>query len=445
MPPVPAAPHELAATATTASSIQSELLPLRIDAAILLDRTLRLKGLLAAQRRSIGSRIFGPIEKLAHALRGRLRGGPAGRHEHDFDLGRYAAVLLKSGLFDPDYYLRRNADVAAAGADPVVHYLQWGAAELRDPSPYFSTRWYLRRYPDVVESGVNPLYHFIRFGYAEGRLALPNKPSALYATDPGSEIKIEWPALGAAARRAPAASTAPSRGRLVVYTSLFGSYDHLFVPSPEQARGCDFVVFTDQPNIPPPWRRGLIIYTSPSRTRQSRFYKLLPHRLFPQHEWSLYLDANIDIRLDPVELLERYRDLGADFLLFRHPTRTSILEELGACIGQRKDDAELMIRQVAQYLESGFKQAFPLTENNVLLRRHNDPELAALGEDWWTELKAKSRRDQLSLSYIIERKNYRRIALFEDGRVSARNFPGLRMRPHIHQLQARDLLEDALQ
>lgn len=449
-----AAPHGLVRTQTADSGIQSDLLPLRIDAAILLDRALRLKSLLSAQRRSIGSRVLRPVEKLANALRGKMRRGSAGMSEADVDLGRYAAVLLKSGLFDPDYYLRRNADVAAAGADPVVHYLQCGATELRNPSPYFSTRWYLRRYPDVADSGVNPLYHFIRFGYAEGRLALPNKPSALSATDPGSELNIAWPAFGAVAvpvltgtgeTHAPAVSTAPPPGRLVVYTSLFGSYDDLFVPSPEQARSCDFVVFTDQPNVPPPWRRGPVSYTSPSHTRQSRFYKLLPHRLFPQHEWSLYLDANIDVRMNPVEFFERYHDLGADFLLFRHPTRTNILEELGACIGQRKDDAELMVRQVAQYLQSGFKQAFPLTENNVLLRRHNDPELAALSEAWWGELKAKSRRDQLSLSYVVERKDYRRVAFFEEGRLSARSYPGLRMRPHIHQLQARDLLDDALQ
>ena len=444
-----AAPHGLARTETAASGTQSELLALRIDAAILLDQALRLKGQLSAQRRSMGSRILRPVEKLTDALRGMARRGSSGARGQDADLGRYAAVLLKSGLFDPDYYLRRNADVAAAGADAVVHYLQCGAAELRNPSPYFSTRWYLRRYPDVAESGVNPLYHFIRFGYSEGRLPLPNKPSALSATDPGSELNVERPVFGAVTAAADSVATAGSterpNNRLVVYTSLFGSYDDLFVPAPEQASICDFVVFTDQPNIPPPWRRGPLSYTSPNYTRQSRFYKLLPHRLFPQHEWSLYLDANIDFRMKPVEFFERYRDLGADFFLFRHPTRANILEELGACIGQRKDDAELMVRQVAQYLQSGFKQTFPLSENNVLLRRHNDPDLADLSEAWWSELKAKSRRDQLSLSYVVERKDYRRMAFFEEGRVSARNYPGIRMRPHIHQLQARDLLEDALQ
>lgn len=426
---------------------------------MLLDRALRLKSLLAAERKSAGSRILRRIEHFTYALRSAMRAAPAKPRKQDQHIERYAAVLLKSGLFDPEYYLRHNPDVAAAGVDPVLHYLQCGASELRNPSPYFSTRWYLRRYPDVAASGKNPLYHFIVSGFAEGRLPLPRNPAALSATDPGSELAVERPVFGPVIARGPsaaaaaqdraehdatAASAVPSDGRLVVYTSLFGTYDDLFLPSAAQTQGCDFVVFTDQPNIPPPWRRGPISYVAPCQTRQSRFYKLLPHRLFPQYEWSLYVDANIDIRVNPIEFFERYCALDSDFFVFRHPSRVSILEELGACIGLRKDDAELMVRQVAQYLQSGFRQAFQLTENNVLLRRHNDPDLAELSESWWEEVRSKSRRDQLSFSYVVERKDYRRIALFEEGRLTARNCPGFRVRPHRHQFRARDLIDDTL-
>jgi hypothetical protein len=234
----------------------------------------------------------------------------------------------------------------------------------------------------------------------------------------------------------------PSNGRLVVYSALFGNYDDLFLPSRELAQGCDFVMFTDQPNIPPPWRRGHVAYAGPSNARQNRFYKLMPHRLFPQYEWSLYLDANVDIHVNPIEFLERYCQLGPDFFLFRHPMRASIVEELGACIASARDNPELMVRQVAHYLESGFRPNFPLTENNVLLRRHNDPDLAELSETWWEEVRSRSGRDQLSLSYVIEKKNYRGIALFEDGRTSARDCPDFRVRPHRQPFCPRDQLDD---
>lgn len=40
-----------------------------------------------------------------------------------------------SDIFDAAFYLSRNPDVAAAGADPLHHYLKYGAAEGRKPNP----------------------------------------------------------------------------------------------------------------------------------------------------------------------------------------------------------------------------------------------------------------------------------------------------------------------
>src|SRR5436309_2110301 len=55
-----------------------------------------------------------------------------------------AELVERSGVLDRDWYLKNHPDVAAAGADPVVHFLSHGAAEGRDPNPLFDTRWYLR-------------------------------------------------------------------------------------------------------------------------------------------------------------------------------------------------------------------------------------------------------------------------------------------------------------
>ncbi len=93
---------------------------------------------------------------------------------------RKNAELLKaaSGLFDRDWYLEQNPDVAASGVDPFVHYLRRGASEGRDPNPYFDTDWYLAEYPEVSAAGVNPLAHYYHWGASEGR-----DPSRLFDTD----------------------------------------------------------------------------------------------------------------------------------------------------------------------------------------------------------------------------------------------------------------------
>jgi len=76
-------------------------------------------------------------------------------------------------LFDPAFYLRRYPDVAAAGVNPLVHYLKRGRAELRLPNPVFDPVFYLARNADVREAGIDPLLHYISHGAAEDRKPHP--------------------------------------------------------------------------------------------------------------------------------------------------------------------------------------------------------------------------------------------------------------------------------
>jgi glycosyltransferase involved in cell wall biosynthesis len=77
-------------------------------------------------------------------------------------------------LFDSAYYLQKNPEAAAAGINPLIHYLTRGAFEGRDPSPAFSSRFYLEAYPDVATSGINPLVHYVQYGIQEGRKPHPD-------------------------------------------------------------------------------------------------------------------------------------------------------------------------------------------------------------------------------------------------------------------------------
>ena len=85
-------------------------------------------------------------------------------------------VARPDPLFDAQYYLAHNPDVAAAGVDPYQHYLIYGWKEGRDPSALFDTNYYLTQNPDVRAAGVNPLLHFELYGWKEGR-----DPSLLFS------------------------------------------------------------------------------------------------------------------------------------------------------------------------------------------------------------------------------------------------------------------------
>lgn len=79
------------------------------------------------------------------------------------------AVIGQSPLFDAAWYVERYPDIAAAGVDPLDHFIMSGAAEGRHPSAAFDLKWYLRRNPDVARSGGNPLLHYLENGRHEGR------------------------------------------------------------------------------------------------------------------------------------------------------------------------------------------------------------------------------------------------------------------------------------
>ena len=93
-------------------------------------------------------------------------------------------LVLNSGLFDPQWYLEKYPDVAAAGLNPLDHFLDHGGSEGRSPGPRFDTRWYMDAYPDVQGSGLNPLVHFVLHGKgrASSLEALP-PPSSEEAQD----------------------------------------------------------------------------------------------------------------------------------------------------------------------------------------------------------------------------------------------------------------------
>src|SRR5437868_5916698 len=79
-----------------------------------------------------------------------------------------AAALLRgrsrlqadlAALFDADWYRRQARDIG--DADPIAHFLSAGFREGYSPHPLFDTKWYLVTYPEIAAAGVNPLIDYI--------------------------------------------------------------------------------------------------------------------------------------------------------------------------------------------------------------------------------------------------------------------------------------------
>ena len=73
--------------------------------------------------------------------------------------------------FDPAFYRRTAMPDASPEENPLVHFLQSDLASLSNPCHQFHSQWYLETYPEVAEAGLNPLLHYLEAGAAENRSA----------------------------------------------------------------------------------------------------------------------------------------------------------------------------------------------------------------------------------------------------------------------------------
>jgi hypothetical protein len=129
-----------------------------------------------ASLRALANDLIARAERLECGL---APGADAHPHAASFDAPADAELVRLSGLFDPEWYLAMNPDVAGSGDNPLWHYLQHGWRENRQPGPLFDARLYLKRRPDLGERRINPLVHYLKGDAAsEQLLGGPSLPTA---------------------------------------------------------------------------------------------------------------------------------------------------------------------------------------------------------------------------------------------------------------------------
>lgn len=187
---------------------------------------------------------------------------------------------------------------------------------------------------------------------------------------------------------------------ITVFTTVFGNTDPLH--EPVRAGNARFVCFTDQPIKSKRWE----IVTLPKQaapTRASRMMKALSHETVDT-EWSLWIDANFTLLVDPERLLGH-----GEFVNFKHRDRTRISDEANEIIRIGKALPEETMRQLHAYRADGFDtDEAPQRElscNGVILRRHT-PQVIALNEAWAGEIERHTLRDQMSLDYCAWRQGF---------------------------------------
>jgi lipopolysaccharide biosynthesis glycosyltransferase/glycosyltransferase involved in cell wall biosynthesis len=191
----------------------------------------------------------------------------------------------------------------------------------------------------------------------------------------------------------------------VVYTCITGGYDalvnHTFVD-----HDWDYVCFTDDLSIGnvdnDSWQVRPLFFNKLDNTRNQRWHKIHPHILFPEYKKSIWLDANINIlNKDVFADIDRAMADSCLISVAPHPERNCIYDELIACVALGKDDEGVMRKQVDLIKSAGFPEKKGLFETNIMYRAHHNDRVIEIMKDWWWWVENYSRRDQLSLSYVL--------------------------------------------
>lgn len=140
--------------------------------------------------------------------------------------------------------------------------------------------------------------------------------------------------------------------------------------------------------------------------RLSRHPKMLPHLYFPDVEYSIYIDGNIDLLVEPEGLVEKFlkwdTGWGSDWGVMKHAFRDCLYKEVETCLRYGIGDSGELREQADRYIEEGMPIGFGLWENPVIVRRHTEYN-AEFGQMWWEEYMRGSERDQISFPYLVWR------------------------------------------
>ena len=190
--------------------------------------------------------------------------------------------------------------------------------------------------------------------------------------------------------------------RIAVYTSCFGEYDRLNYPK-YIGENIDYYVVSDERPLklgPYKWidANNIISEDIISPIKRNRYIKMHPEVIFPQYKYSIYMDANIEIKGDISSFI---CDSKAGISVFLHSRRDCIYYEAMTIVNYKRIVSDDAFRQMSRYLDEGMPLHFGMTEMPVIAREHHNPVCKKIMDDWWREFDNESQRDQLSFPYVL--------------------------------------------
>jgi hypothetical protein len=197
------------------------------------------------------------------------------------------------------------------------------------------------------------------------------------------------------------------KNQIVVYSCIVGGYDEVMEPK-SIIPNCDYYLISDVEKKDSIYKfidinnyeecKGL------DNTRINRYFKINAHKIFPNYRYSIYHDGHV--RLDK-EIIKYIDSLPiTKITACSRLEYSSIYTEAYKYIGTKRDKKGNFVRQIEKYWNEGMPDDFGLVTPCLMVRQHNHPVCRKLMEEWWDEVLNFSRRDMISLPYVLWKNGY---------------------------------------
>lgn len=194
----------------------------------------------------------------------------------------------------------------------------------------------------------------------------------------------------------------------VIFTFIINNYDKLKEPR-VITEGWDYLCFTDNINIKSEgWQ---IIYLNefdfidfPKSPKKRAMLIMIEYYKFISKNYKIVISigGQITINYNLDELInETFNYEKFDLSICKHSLRDCIYQEAEVCKNLGKDSIIVIDEQMSKYRAEGYPEHNNLYETGFMIRKNRSKELKKICVLWAKELFNGSKRDQLSLNYVI--------------------------------------------
>lgn len=196
--------------------------------------------------------------------------------------------------------------------------------------------------------------------------------------------------------------------KIAVYTCITGEYDSVEEPLIGE-KACEYFLFTNNNNLKSNfWNIKEIpedIKKLENNAKINRYIKMHPYELFPDYDYSIYIDGNVQIVSIISNLIEKINN-KTGLAIHRHCERKCIYDEIKACRAYNKGKYSMLKKQGKRYKKEKFPEKYGMLECNMLISDLKNEMSEKIFNEWWNEyINSESMRDQIAIPYVLWKMN----------------------------------------